>query len=75
MSSVTTLHDMLSEMGTWRDTSVYLKDELLKAVTTKNCPRLKKAVKDWTSGMYDEDPNLLIDDLIRLATYPESRKK
>jgi hypothetical protein len=72
--ATTSLHHMLSEMATWGNTNEFLKDESLKKITTSNCPRLKSAVNGWMQGMYDEDPDLLINELISLASDPRLKK-
>jgi len=62
-----TLHSMLLEMGTWLSSTP---DELKRAkesgITTKNNKNLKSLVTAWQDGNYDEDPEILHQELLNL---------
>ena len=62
-----TLHSMLIEMGTWLSSTA---DELERAkksgITTKNNKNLKSLVEAWQNGNYDEDPEILHQELLNL---------
>jgi hypothetical protein len=64
---MTTLHSMLLEMGTWLSSTP---DELERAkksgITTKNNKNLKSLVTAWQNGNYDEDPEILHQELLNL---------
>lgn len=62
-----TLHSMLLEMGTWLSSTP---EELRKAkesgITTGNNKNLKSLVSAWQNGNYDEDPEILHQELLYL---------
>ena len=62
-----TLHDMLLEMGTWLSSTP---DELERAkqsgITNRNNKNLKTLVTAWEDGNYDEDPEILHQELLHL---------
>ncbi len=62
-----TLHDMLLEMGTWLSSTP---DELERAkqsgITDRNNKNLKSLVTAWEDGNYDEDPEILHQELLHL---------
>ena len=62
-----TLYDMLLEMGTWLSSTA---DELERAkksgITNKNNKNLKSLVTAWEDGNYDEDPEILHQELLHL---------
>jgi hypothetical protein len=62
-----TLHDMLLEMGTWLSSTP---DELERAkqsgITNRNNKNLKSLVTAWEDGNYDEDPEILHQELLHL---------
>jgi len=62
-----TLHDMLLEMGTWLSSTA---DELERAkksgITNRNNKNLKSLVTAWEDGKYDEDPDILHQELLHL---------
>lgn len=63
----TSLYDMLQEMMTWVPISP---EDLNKArssdINTTNSPQLKRLVRDWVNGIYDEDPEILVQELQNL---------
>jgi len=65
--TIITLECMLLEMGTWISTSA---DQLARArtsgVTNKNNKNLKSLVTAWEDGRYDEDPEILHQELLHL---------
>ena len=64
---MTTLHSMLLEMGTWcRSTADQLERAEKSGITTKNNKDLKRLVADWQRGAYDEAPEYLHNELLRL---------
>jgi hypothetical protein len=66
-TNVITLYSMLTELATWISTSQDLLEKAKSSgITTKNNSRLKSLVSEWTSGVYDEDPEILHSSLIGL---------
>ena len=62
-----TLLDFFEEMQSF----VNVSEETLQAaekskVDEGNSPKLKQLVKSWVNGLYDEDPELLVQELERL---------
>ena len=61
------LYDMLQEMQTWISISP---EDLNKArssdINTTNSPQLKRLVRGWVNGIYDEDPEVLVQELQNL---------
>jgi len=62
-----TLLDFFEEMQSF----VNISEETLQAakkskINEKNSPKLKQLVKNWVNGLYDEDPELLVQELERL---------
>ena len=66
MSKVT-LHSMLTEMETWCS---FTEEQKAKAkssdVHTSNNPKLRRLVDMWQDGEYDEDPEVLAQELVEL---------
>lgn len=59
-----TLTDMLSEMQTWYNIEKYTFDKAEQVkINTKNNTKFKQLVKDWETGMYDEDPDAMLNEL------------
>lgn len=62
-----TLHDMLLEMGTWlSSTPEELERAKKSGITNRNNKNLKSLVTAWEDGNYDEDPEILHQELLRL---------
>ena len=59
-----TLTGMLREMQTWFSIEKHLLDKADRAsINTKNNIKFKQLVKDWETGMYDEDPYIMLNEL------------
>ena len=63
-----TLYHFLLEMGTWFKTS----EEILAKVkntklSTQEKIHLSKLSRDFNEGLYDEDPELLYNELIQMV--------
>jgi len=63
---IVTLTSMLEEMGTWIETSGWIQQAEESGISTENSPRLRQLVQSWKNGMYDEDPELLVQELTYL---------
>jgi hypothetical protein len=62
-----TLHDMLLEMGTWlASTPEELERAKQSGITNRNNKNLKSLVTAWEDGNYDEDPEILHQELLHL---------
>jgi len=61
-----TLASMLAEMGTWIDTSKWIPQAEKSGISTDNSPRLRQLVQSWINGNYDEDPEILVQELTYL---------
>ena len=62
-----TLHDMLLEMGTWlSSTPEELERAKKSGITDRNNKNLKSLVTAWEDGNYDEDPEILHQELLHL---------
>jgi len=62
-----TLHDMLLEMGTWlSSTPEELEMAVKSGITNRNNKNLKSLVTAWEDGNYDEDPEILHQELLHL---------
>lgn len=64
---VVTLLEMLEELGSWIATPC---DTMVKAgnanIDTENNSNFKSLVKGWEKGRYDDDPEILHQELISL---------
>ena len=59
-----TLTNMLSEMQTWYNIEKHTFDKAEQVkINTKNNTKFKRLVKDWETGMYDEDPDAILNEL------------
>ena len=59
-----TVAGMLREMQTWFNIEKHLLDKAEQAnINTKNNTKFKRLVKDWETGMYDEDPDAMLNEL------------
>ena len=62
-----TIFDMLQEMESFTKVS---EDDLNKAshsnINEKNSIHLKRLIEEWCDGCYDEDPDLLVNNLVYL---------
>lgn len=59
-----TLTGMLREMQTWHNIEKHTLDKAEQAkINTKNNTKFKRLVKDWETGMYDEDPDAVLNEL------------
>ena len=64
LNETTTLASMFAELGTWITFSPDEKEAAEKSkVTDRNNKRFKDLVKDWSKGMYDEDPQYAAQEL------------
>ena len=64
LNEATTLASMFAELGTWITFTDKEKEEAKKSrVTDRTNPSFEKLVKDWSNGMYDEDPELVAQQL------------
>jgi len=65
--SDTTLYDMLQELQTWFKVD---KEDLLKAklsgINMKNNDEFADLVYAWRDGIYDEDPDSLLNELLNM---------
>jgi hypothetical protein len=62
-----TLIEMLEEIGTWVDTPCDIKIKASDSkISTENSPKLKKLIREWERGRYDEDVDKLHQELISL---------
>lgn len=60
----TTLADMYREMGTWFTiTPEMIRKAEATGITSDNNPQLAELVDDWGSGMYDEDPDQIFNEI------------
>jgi len=59
-----TLGSMFREMNSWVPCQSHFEAADKSGITTKNSVALKNAVEEWQSGIYDEDPNSLVNELI-----------
>jgi hypothetical protein len=58
------IYQMLTELQTWFSPSQELLDKAEQSkITTKNNATFKRLVKDWETGMYDEDPDLIYNEI------------
>jgi len=61
------IYNLLMELQTWFGPSQDIMDRAKESkITTKNNTRFKELVSGWTSGMYDEDPQLLFNRVCQL---------
>jgi hypothetical protein len=64
LNEATTLASMFAELGTWISFTDAEKAAAGKSkVTDSNNKRFKDLVKDWSKGMYDEDPQYAAQEL------------
>lgn len=62
-----TLHSMLLEMGTWLHTTpVELELAKQSGIHSGNNKNLARLVQAWQAGSYDEDPEILHQELLCL---------
>lgn len=66
---VVTAHNMLQELQTFTDID---EDAFVEAnnsnINTKNNQDFKKLVNDWNDGMYDNDPDMLVNEIYDLIS-------
>jgi hypothetical protein len=57
MTEPMTIHDLATEMQTWLTFTPEMLEKAREAnINTANSPALRKLVRDWQYGKYDEDP-------------------
>ena len=61
-----TILDMLAEMNSYVPCTRYFKSAANTKMTAVKTKRLKELVKEWTNGRYDEDPEILVQELVHL---------
>lgn len=61
-----TILSMLEEMNSYVSCAEYFKSASNVKMTVDKTKRLKKLVKEWTDGRYDEDPEILVQELVHL---------
>lgn len=61
-----TLESMFREMDTWIDCKKHFEQAAASGLHTGNNKRLASLVKGWGNGLYDEDPNYVVDELVRI---------
>ena len=57
---------MLAEMNSYVPCTRYFKSVANTKMTAVKTKRLKELVKEWTNGRYDEDPEILVQELVHL---------
>jgi hypothetical protein len=58
------IYQMLTELQTWFNPSQELLDKAKQSkITTKNNVTFKRLVNGWEEGMFDEDPDLIYDEI------------
>jgi len=76
MGNTVSLYDMLQEMQTWSKTSQdILKKAKASKITNANSVEFQELVLDWSQGYYDEDPHVLVEELISLLHSKTSKSK
>lgn len=59
-----TVHDLFEELQSFMEIEpIYLLHAAKSKVTNKNNPDFRVLLNDWTSGRYDNDPELLLQRL------------
>jgi hypothetical protein len=61
-----TILDMLAEMNSYVSCTRYFKSAANTKMTADKTKRLKELVEEWTNGRYDEDPEILVQELVHL---------
>ena len=61
-----TILGMLEEMNSYLPCTKYFKSASNIKMTAVKTKRLKELVKEWTEGRYDEDPEILVQELVHL---------
>jgi hypothetical protein len=58
------LIDMFNELSTWITFSpAEMEAASNSKITNKNNPKFKALISNWGSGVYDEDPGYIVDEL------------
>jgi hypothetical protein len=64
----TTLHEFMGEINTYATIEESVMTKAKESdITTVNNRSLKRLVSDWVNGVYDEDPEYLACELVRLV--------
>jgi hypothetical protein len=61
-----TLLAMFQELNSFVECNEYFARAKASKITTKNNTNFASLVDDWGSGVYDESPELLVDEMSRL---------
>lgn len=62
-----TILDLLREMMTWVSVGPSLLEQAVNSnITTENNRRFARLVEDWTNGVYDEDPQIVVSEISSL---------
>jgi hypothetical protein len=61
-----TLLAMFQELNSFVECNEYFARAKVSKITTKNNADFQSLVEAWGSGVYDESPELLVDELSRL---------
>ena len=61
-----TLLDMFNELSSFISCMDYFDKASHSGITTTNNKEFKVLVKDWSQGTYDEDPDVLLRELVTL---------
>jgi hypothetical protein len=63
-----TLHGMLLEMMTWFNVEKDVLDRAEKSgINNKNNKALGILIRDWSTGQYDEEPEIVLSELLELV--------
>ena len=54
------LLEMLQELNSFVDCKRYFEEAKDSKINTKNSPKFRGLVKEWTEGKYDECPELMV---------------
>lgn len=61
------IYQLLSEMQSFVSINDQVMDIARKSeISTENSMLFRQYVKEWGDGIYDEDPDLLVQDILRL---------
>tara|TARA_R100001198_G_C5148089_1_gene158803 strand:- start:257 stop:463 length:207 start_codon:yes stop_codon:yes gene_type:complete len=64
-----TLLDMFKEMNSFTPCKDYFMKASHSPITTANNKAFKALTKDWSEGVYDEDPDVLLREFIALLAF------
>jgi len=66
-NTMTTIYELLSEMTSFVSVpSVYLEKAEYSNINSENSWKFDFLLNDWKDGIYDEDPDVLVNNIVEL---------